>query len=409
MSNALVPRFLTTPSEIQSKIIRYLTIQDLLHLYQTSQYWRRKIGDDKVLWREMYERMFGCNFAKDRWILWAIRRLWSQESSGKEHSAAQRVNLTTLERLDASTWRRLVRGRILTMRNWRDNIPQRSIVFPKGVSNTWISSLYRWSNSTYGLAFATEKYNGLGFAIVDDTLSNEQLLPVPDMQVNDEPRSCSESGDKNDAHNSVILGQVVPSDQRTHKIQFDFNVSSEEFIVVSKSIRQYNRHQVISTKLVLAWDIGQLKRCRSSSRSYCIPSLCMTELLPDEDCVLLEQQSGWLLVQGPDFHGEDDTQEWHQQYMIYDLRHARLAASFIVEGNLRPIIGRATPEKVQIYYGYATRIPNISVSARTAGASETELYQYHWYTIEISTQSIMPVPTMDPAWCSQMPSLDAIE
>jgi hypothetical protein len=105
------------PVEVQSNIIYYLSIRDLINLYQTSWHWRRRIADDKFLWRRAYERNFGHEFVKDHWILWALRRLWSQSPLREQRLAARHVNLTSLDHLDAYTWYRLVRGRILTEKN----------------------------------------------------------------------------------------------------------------------------------------------------------------------------------------------------------------------------------------------------------------------------------------------------
>jgi hypothetical protein len=91
------------PNEIQLNILCRLSIQSLICLYQTSHYWKHRIGNDKQLWCSVYERNFGHEFAKDRWILWAVRRLWSHSSSEEEHLAAQHVNLTTLEHLNGYT------------------------------------------------------------------------------------------------------------------------------------------------------------------------------------------------------------------------------------------------------------------------------------------------------------------
>jgi hypothetical protein len=146
-------KFNTFPSEVHSNVIYYLSIQSLMRLYQTSRYWKHKISSDKFIWRKVYERHFGHEFAKDRWILWAIRRLWSQSSCEKQRLAARQVSLTTLDELDGYTWYRLVCGRVLTERNWRNDTPQRSIFFPKEHLDTHTSFHSSSKNGlTYGLA-----------------------------------------------------------------------------------------------------------------------------------------------------------------------------------------------------------------------------------------------------------------
>jgi hypothetical protein len=65
----------TLPSEVQLLIAYYLPIQSLMQWYQASRHCKCIMDNDKWLWRGVYERHFGHEFAKDRWILWAVRRL----------------------------------------------------------------------------------------------------------------------------------------------------------------------------------------------------------------------------------------------------------------------------------------------------------------------------------------------
>jgi hypothetical protein len=235
------------PNEIQLSILCRLSIQSLIRLYQTSHYWKRRISNDKQLWRTVYERDFGHEFAKDHWILWAVRRLWSQSSSEEERLAARRVSLTTIEHLDGYTWYRLVRGRILTMRNWRNNTPQRVIVFSKGQPNMGLhKSLFEYSSPSYGIPFISDSYDKLGFIIVDDTLNDVRLASVPDTQMkNALPLQIY--------NNNVILGRIVSIYSVPLTNHLRDSVVGEEFVVFKKKI---NRQDYRSPIFILVWNIG---------------------------------------------------------------------------------------------------------------------------------------------------------
>jgi hypothetical protein len=89
-----------------------------------------------------------------------------------------------------------------------------------------------------------------------------------------------------------------------------------------------------------------------------------------------------------------------REYLLYDIRRGHLAIAFSMEIDVLPIIGKATPDKVQIYYSYAE-------PSRDTIASE--FYQYYWYTIEVSVQSDMPRSTIDCTWRDQTSTSKDIE
>jgi hypothetical protein len=383
------------PNEIQLDILFYLSIPSIMCLYKTSHFWKCRISNDKQLWRSVYERNFGHEFAKDRWILWAVRRLWSQSASEEKRLAARRVSLTTLEHLDGYTWYRLVRGRILTMRNWKNNTPQRIIIFPKDQSDMSVYTRSSESNNlSYGIPFNSPNYDTLGFGIVNDTLSDTQLTSMPDSPLKKTLLS--------QAHNSnIVLGKIVPICQIPHAIDIFRYITNEEFIVIQKKInKKYDRTAMI----ILAWDIGRLEMHNTEHQSYCVPTLCMTQLLPHGQYDFLEHQSGWLLIEDQStrndkrFNYMGKHTRW---YLLYDIRRGRLAMSFSMGIDTVPIIGKVTPDKVQIYYGCINLISGAKV--------ETEFYQYYWHTIGVSVRSDIPISTVDLTWHAQIPTNETME
>jgi hypothetical protein len=255
------PRLYEIPDEVQLDILFYLSVQSLIRLYQTSHYWKRRISNDKQLWRSVYERDFGREFAKDRWILWAVRRLWSQSLSEEKRLAARRVNLTTLEHLDGYTWYRLVRGRVLTIRNWMSNTPQRIVIFPEDQHNIFYKGL-GLSNLSYGIPFVSDGNNKLGFSIIDDTLDDTQTKRTLSLQTHDI---------------NLALGRTVSIYSTSHIIVPLNHVTSDEFVIARKHIHQQDAHIPI---VILVWNIGHLEMCNTEHQSYYVPSLCMAELLP---------------------------------------------------------------------------------------------------------------------------------
>jgi hypothetical protein len=221
-------KFVALPCDIHPTIIRYLPMQDLMQMYQLSRYWKYIISNDKFIWRSIYEHKFGHEFAKDRWILWAVRRIWSQALSEEKRLEARHVQLNTLEHLDGYTWYCLVRGRLLTEKNWRNNTPQRSVIF-SGVhfdEHVWDAAATH-ARVSYGLAFTTS-YDRLGFAIIDDTLHN-----VPSMPMSSTPANSLVN---KSVMPSVVDGKVVLLDPMLDTTTFAHNLSSEEFIIAEKII-----------------------------------------------------------------------------------------------------------------------------------------------------------------------------
>jgi hypothetical protein len=388
------------PHEIQLDIIRRLPMQSVMRLYRTSHYWKYRISHDSV-WRSLYERFFGNEFTKDRWILWAIRRLWSQSSSEEERLAARRVSLATLEHLDGYTWHRLVHGRWLTIKNWRKNTPQRIIIFSKDQSDMHIcEQLYGFHNPSYGIPFISNGCNKLGFGIIDDALNDVRLAPMPDIQTEEEGKSIEKKDTQTEnvlplqIHDiNVIHGRIVPIYSTSHTINRCFCNINEEFVVIGKKLnKQDDRNSIV----ILAWNMGHLEMHNIKNQSYCVPSLCMAELLPDRKWFLLEQQSGWLLIKNLD----DSVDKSKRQYLLYDIRRGRLAASFFMRAIMKPIIGKFALDKVQICYGN-------TVQTRNAGVSESS--HYYWHAIEVSVQSDTPTSTVDLTWYDQTPTDEAIE
>jgi hypothetical protein len=281
-------RLYESPNEIQSNILCYFFIQSIMRLYQTSHYWRRRISNDKLLWRNIYERNFGHEFAEDRWILWAICRLWSQSSSEEKRLAARRVSLTTLAHLDGHTWYCLVRGRILTMKNWRNNTPQRVIILPENYSDMHIyaPSSVR-DNFSYGIPFISDGHDRLGFGIIDDTLNGAQLASIPDTLVKALPSQAHD--------NNIVFRRITLAYSTQHTIDLFDHVTNDEFVVAR---RKLNKQDYSIPMVMLVWNIGHLEVHTIEHQSYCIPSLCMAELLPHRWWHFIEQKSGWLLIEG---------------------------------------------------------------------------------------------------------------
>jgi hypothetical protein len=68
---------------------------------------------------------------------------------------------------------------------------------------------------------------------------------------------------------------------------------------------------------------------------------------------------------------------------------------------MRPTIGKATPDKVQIYYGHITQI--------SSDMTGSESCQYYWHTIDVSIRTDMPTSIVDLTWYDQIPTCEAIE
>jgi hypothetical protein len=116
----------------------------------------------------------------------------------------------------------------------------------------------------------------------------------------------------------------------------------------------------------------------------------MAELLPHSQWEFLEQKGGWLLMK--------DTTEYvcsTNHYLLYDLRRGHLAMAFSIGKDMKPIIGKATLDKVQLYYGYVEHTPEDS--------------QYYWYVRNLSVIPNMPSPMINLIWHNQTPTNDAIE
>jgi hypothetical protein len=148
----------------------------------------------------------------------AIRRLWSQSSSEEKRLAARHVSL--------------VRGRMLTLKNWRNNTPQRIIVLPENHLDMHIcTSASRQKNFSYGIPYISNGRDKLGLGIIDDTLNDTQLIPIPDTQMSDALFSLTHD-------NNVILGRVVPIHSTLHTISIYNYVNNEEFVIFKKEINK---------------------------------------------------------------------------------------------------------------------------------------------------------------------------
>jgi hypothetical protein len=379
--------FDTLPSEVHSAIIHCLSLKDLIYLYQVSHYWRHKVSHEKPLWRSIYEHEFGSDFSRDDWILWALRRLWSQSPKEEERLAARHVNLTVLDHLDAYTWFRLVRGRFLTEKNWRNNTPQRTIIFNKkqlGVQHYTFAT--QWEYNTYGIFFVPEDQRRLGFAIIDDTLNNTQSNFISEIQKNDALKGVS--SDTNDVGEShLAFGNVGSLEPVNVEISLIHNTSSQEFFVAGGKIRRDLKTRIDSS-VILVWDIGHLEVTNINGQECCVPRLCMTELLPFRFFYPSEHQGGWLLIGRPGVRRQMEIE--FEQYILYDLRRRRLAASFELRNDNEPVIGKATPDQVQIYHSY-TELPDDDDDDDLSDTgyfdlSSLTLYQYHYCNIEVSVK-----------------------
>jgi hypothetical protein len=389
----------TLSSEVHSIIVRYLSIKDLLRLYQTCNYWRHKINNEKLLWRGLYKQMFGYDFTRDRWILWAIRRLWSQSTSEEKRLAAQRVNLISLEHLDGYSWYRLVRGRYLTEKNWLHNTPQRSIFFPKmSLKVVDCDRTYIDNNLTYGTAFIS-RHNRIGFGIVDDTLNDTRQIHLSDIRTNYPLPSDTHQRD-------MVLGKVVLSDWTALGVYFDEHLSSEEFLVAHRFVTKGEQAPQLIAQAIFVWDIGNLVIHHINDRPCYVPRLCMIELMPETKWRLLMQHSGWLLIKNMISYMDESTQKQQSQYILYDIRRGRLAASFAMNPTLEPVIGKATPDRVEIYHGYI--IPMSNTRSNTEEAPVVG-HQYHWHVIEIGTRVDIQPPDVDLTLCNQGPSSEILE
>jgi hypothetical protein len=401
----------TLPSEVHSIIIHYLSIRDLVRMFQVSRYWKKKIGNDRSLWRRHYEQHYGSDFVKDRWILWAVRRLWSQDPLEEKRLAARCINLSVLEYLDGYTWFRLIRGRVLTERNWRNNTPQRSVAFQSEQLDGLIRyESFIFTKSTYGVAFVAEKYNRLGFAIVDDTLDITKPIPVPKSDTPSNRFSLLNilRGNKSVNKSSIPIGRVALSSQTMNKIRFLIRVTSDEFIVANRFINEKDQDPQLVTKVILAWNIGRLEKSDTDNQPCYIPRLCMSELLPNNGYFLLKLQGGWLLVQNTNALLPNSSLQESRHYLLYDVRRGRLAMAFSVKDNIWPVLGKATADKIQIYCCYITS-DNTSLNTHTSEILDSVSCQYHWYVIEVSIRSNIKSSMVDLGWYDRIPTPDIME
>jgi hypothetical protein len=274
------------------------------------------------------------------------------------------------------------------MRNWRNNTPQRVIIFSKDQLDMRIGapSPARYSFS-YGIPFISNDYNKLGFGIIDDTLNDIKLTSMLNTQT--KKASPLQTYD-----NNIIFRRIVPTYSTPHTIDIFDHITNDEFVIARKRI---NKQDDRIPMVMLVWNIGHLEVYNTEYQSYCVPSLCMAELLPHGWWYFLEQQSGWLLMEDP----SDNVNKLTRQYLLYDIRRGRLAISFSTRTDTMPTIGKATPDKVQIYYSYITRISGDVIASESC--------QYYWHTIEISVQSDIPISTIDLTWYDQTPTNEAIE
>jgi hypothetical protein len=390
-------KFASIPDEIKQHIIRYFTIQDLMHLYQASHYWKRRLGSDKILWRRVYERDFGDDFANDDWILWAVRRLRSQSLSEEERLSARQIDLTTLEDLDAYTWYRLVRGRLLTEKNWKEGTVQHAMCFAdEKLAMQKCFKFTKSSKPTYGHMFAAGNYGKSEPVVIDDT---------PNDASSDNPSSSGMIPRRKILNRSNVTPQrIIPASWGANMAGLDICVSSEEFIVAEKDIFDDSQSPPSTIKGIFVWHLGRLETRNISGQPCCVPRLHMTELLPYENCYITMQKGGWLIVKDDDIYLDQYTQHKSHQYIIYDLRRGRIAASFIARVDAQPIIGRATPYEVQIYYGYTTLTTHTTSGIATFKAPKS----YYWHVIEIKARSNIPLHTSNPSWYGQMPSPDVL-
>jgi hypothetical protein len=299
-----------------------------------------------------------------------------------------------------------VRGRILTEKNWRNNTVQRTIGFANYSFRERISGpSMNYAKTTFGFVFNHHKDLGLSFAIVDDTLNNMQPISITDTLEDNESSSDMVSTDTEDVHKpNMVFGKIIPIGLSAGNKHFDLNTSSEEFIVACKCIT--NRKKEGSGKqIILVWDLGHLEMHCFDGQLCCIPRLCMTELLPGCGYVIIKQKGGWLLAFQWTDYIEERTGESVHEYLLYDLRHGRLAASFAASSKADVVIGKATPGNVQIYYGYGTSIPNATDVHVTRKAKS---YQYHWRMFDIKVGPDISSCIADTSWYRRMPTAKAM-
>jgi hypothetical protein len=374
-------RFDSIPNNVQFDILFILSIKDLIRLSRTSHYWKRRISNDGFLWRRIYIREFGHDFVKDRWILWAVRRLWSQSSLEEKQLAARHVNLITLEHLDEHTWYRLVRGRILTKMNWRNNTPQRSVVFTNESHDIWQHSFaYKNAKTAYDIIFSPEGNEELTFIIIDNILNDTRSIDTLSSGVIRNYISHIHRC------NSVFKGNVLMS-KGIKNAYINHDVSNEEYIIANTVIDYGNPKSKLWTQFILVWDIGHLKVHCIDGQYYSTPSLCMIELLPGDNYLILAQQGGWLLVTRKLSRFEEFKEQRTRYYMLYNIQHRRLVASFFVKGDMQPILGKVMPDKAQIYYSHTMPM--------TDTISMTVDYQYRWHILEVNAKPYIPPLTED--------------
>jgi hypothetical protein len=363
------------PINIQFNIFYYLSIRDVMRLYQTSHGWKDRISHDRLLWRMLYERTFGREFSNDKWILWAIRRLWSESSSQEMLEASSYVHLTTLNELDAYTWYRLVRGRFLTIDNWRKDKPRRCIIVPE----EHVLPIFKWTtvwthaNSSYGLAVISSDYNGLGFIIYDDTLA------IIEPEYHD------------------IMTTIIPVDQHLDNISFVESSTNEEFIVI-EGPTYMDEESEETAKSFLVWDLGNLQLVEKDGCTYCIPSLSMTELLPSEQWDLIMHAGGWLLLEHNQPHIDEIKNQEYIVCAIYDIRRRRMAAGYLLKEGVQMTLGRVTPNSVLVYYGY-------TILCDKQEESSQQSYNYRWGTIQVTARSNIQTLDANLNWYRQDPTI----
>jgi hypothetical protein len=207
----------------------------------------------------------------------------------------------------------------------------------------------------------------------------------------------------------VVPGKIVMPSQTISGIIFVGDTSNEEFIVATRVIYSNDMDSQLRTQVILVWDVGQLETHQVDNQIYRIPRLRMSELLPSTGHQPLKQQGGWLLMLKNVINIEN-SQHKYWRYILYDIRRGRLAASFAVKEGVQPIMGKTTPNKVQIYYGYTIPIPNVKPKKRSRRRNRI-CYQYYWHTIEISVCRDVPTSTATPIWHNQIPTpqvMDAV-
>jgi hypothetical protein len=397
----------TIPSEIYLIIIYYLPIQDLMHLYQTSHYWRRNIGCNQALWRSLYRRSFGYGPIEDSWLIWALRKLFYQSSSEEKRSAARYVHLDMLEHLDAQTWYRLVRGRYLTEKNWRQNTPQRSNLFLTQQSGNSADPYYlEWLHLFYGFAFTTRGLEETYLAITDDPWMKS--VSDKDIQVEQSCHSLLSSflTSKRTGKREVTISPMILLNQSERNFMFFPWHQNDEFLVVIKKVSDQHIES-FPTWMLVAWDISLVEVHKLDTRStLCLPKPCMVQLIISESCKPLKCQYGWALVKENVAYKDPRTQLLYHRYRLFDVRRNRLAAVISIEKKACVTLGHTTSDKAQIYYGYTE--PQSDDALMMSDESVT-LYQYNWCIIEVSLQSFSSIPVTDSSWYDQELGTDRVE